>query len=708
MTWITKEIALSNLDVSEPRLKELKELAESIVARYSEEYGVTKDNAFIVRKGLLPEDVKFAEGERAVVSRITSNRKDRDSEVIEPEGAILDDFLKHPVVLFAHNYRELPVAKALWIKQDGNALIAKHQYANHAKAEEIYQYRKDGFPMAQSIGFIPISWEDHNPNEMIDGRRRTYKKWVLLEYSDVPVPCNPDALQIAVSKGWVPAENSIEEMKEYIDFNFEDDIISVEDGEEKVPNLDVDEVVNKPETTENYHRVPVSGETGKHNRHQIRTITISKKQKIKALYCVTCKKVITYLFDVDAWTMEQAQAWVSSHSRDYEGLYRKDNEENFDQIEKGIEVIDDVSKEVTDLGFGEITPNPSKSELNDQRSIFVFGKVTSGSCQQVCQQLLAYDGLDKKAPITLYIGSYGGALYPAFSVIDVMEYISAPVKTVGIGMIMSAGLLMFMAGDQRSISQNCSVLSHRFSNINWGSQAQLMADRIEDDYIHQRMIDHYIKFSKCKTKEEVESTLLKEVNVWLKADEAISHGLADEFFDNDWTKALKENGVQKSDVTAIVKIDSEELLKAIDDKLTSAFSKFNKMITNFKEEQVNGKQQSKQEEIENEETFIEIEEGENKNIDGVIEFVGDEEELKKLFNSNFNHSSNTSGGILMRTKEKSLTVEEAKAMFVTEERLQEIFLTFVNQIGKAIGKMEKEDKDWKDAFLRSQGRMFSN
>ena len=71
-----------------------------------------------------------------------------------------------------------------------------------------------------------------------------------------------------------------------------------------------------PETTENYHRIPVSSG---HGSHDIKTITISSEQGIKALYCTDCKEVVTYLFDVDKWTMDEAQGWVDDH-KDYGGM----------------------------------------------------------------------------------------------------------------------------------------------------------------------------------------------------------------------------------------------------------------------------------------------------------------------------------------------------------------------------------------------------
>ena len=63
-----------------------------------------------------------------------------------------------------------------------------------------------------------------------------------------------------------------------------------------------------PETTENFHRIPVS--KPKKNA-KIRTIDITKG--IKALYDFEHKTIVTYIFDVDQFTMKQAKEWVKKH-----------------------------------------------------------------------------------------------------------------------------------------------------------------------------------------------------------------------------------------------------------------------------------------------------------------------------------------------------------------------------------------------------------
>lgn len=70
-----------------------------------------------------------------------------------------------------------------------------------------------------------------------------------------------------------------------------------------------------PETTENFHRIPVNPGHGTGAGHRIVTITISDDEGIKAIYCGTHKVVLTYLFDVDRWTMAEAQAWIRERAK---------------------------------------------------------------------------------------------------------------------------------------------------------------------------------------------------------------------------------------------------------------------------------------------------------------------------------------------------------------------------------------------------------
>ncbi len=211
---------------------------------------------------------------------------DRDGEVVEVAGWQLDNYMKNPVFMWAHDYREPPIGKAtkVW-KRDGQ-LKFNIEFApkeTYEFADTIYKLYKGGFLNATSVGFMPdpdsIVMED---GDGVKTPRKRYKKQELLELSGVPIPSNTNALRNAIDSGVITT-------KEF-------------------------EVITKPEETEQYIRIPV--DSGNHEGHRIRTIDISAKEGIKAIYCGTDKVVMTYLFAKDkGWDMAKARAWVKEHGK---------------------------------------------------------------------------------------------------------------------------------------------------------------------------------------------------------------------------------------------------------------------------------------------------------------------------------------------------------------------------------------------------------
>ncbi len=63
-----------------------------------------------------------------------------------------------------------------------------------------------------------------------------------------------------------------------------------------------------PETKDGKHRIPVA------ECKITATIELSREKGISALYCGGEKKIATYLFDTDHWSMESARAWVKARS----------------------------------------------------------------------------------------------------------------------------------------------------------------------------------------------------------------------------------------------------------------------------------------------------------------------------------------------------------------------------------------------------------
>ena len=130
--------------------------------------------------------------------------------------------------------------------------------------------------------------------------------------------------------------------------------------------------------------------------------------------------------------------------------------------------------------------------------------------------------------LTLVINSPGGQVHSAFALIDTMKGSAIPVKTVGLGMIASCGLLTFMSGKKgrRVITPNTSILSHQYSWGSVGKEHELFARVREFELSTARMMDHYKKCTGLSEK-KVRDILLPPEDRWLSAKEAVKYGIAD-------------------------------------------------------------------------------------------------------------------------------------------------------------------------------------
>ena len=135
----------------------------------------------------------------------------------------------------------------------------------------------------------------------------------------------------------------------------------------------------------------------------------------------------------------------------------------------------------------------------------------------------------KKKELTLGICSPGGDLNACFALVDIMKGSKIPIRTIGMGMIASCGLLMFISGEKgrRILTPNTSILSHQYSWGTYGKEHELFAVVKEYDLTTTRMVNHYKKCTGLSEK-DIRKYLLPPHDVWLSAKEAKKLGLCDE------------------------------------------------------------------------------------------------------------------------------------------------------------------------------------
>jgi HK97 family phage prohead protease len=146
---------------------------------------------------------------RTIRHLITTDAPDRDGDVIEPAGWNLSEFLKNPVVLFAHRHDEPPIARSLEIQKAAHGLEALTQFPPkgvNSLADTVFELNRLGYLRSWSVGFVPKRTRMRFDR---DGKflGTAYEEQTLLEYSSVPIPANSDAVNLAVSKGLVTAKD---------------------------------------------------------------------------------------------------------------------------------------------------------------------------------------------------------------------------------------------------------------------------------------------------------------------------------------------------------------------------------------------------------------------------------------------------------------------------------------------------------------------
>ncbi len=141
--------------------------------------------------------------QRTVTHVITAAIPDRSGDLVVPSGlANRAEFLRNPVVLWAHQRTLPPIGTCIDLQVTKDRVIAVTRFATGVPlADDLLRLYEQGILRGWSIGFVP---KRAGLRSMSDGRRgMLVEAWDLLEYSAVPVPENPLALTMAIRKGIV-------------------------------------------------------------------------------------------------------------------------------------------------------------------------------------------------------------------------------------------------------------------------------------------------------------------------------------------------------------------------------------------------------------------------------------------------------------------------------------------------------------------------
>lgn len=208
----------------------------------------------------------------------------------------------------------------------------------------------------------------------------------------------------------------------------------------------------------------------------------------------------------------------------------------FDKKKKKKEEVEE--EEETGTSLSEALEGLMNSQP-DLRTMMLYGEVNEEKIQELIVGTImmtqaaapnSYDEDGSLKPMKLYLSTYGGAADDMFSFYDILNQAkeSCELHTIGLGKVMSAGVLLLAAGTKghRYIGKNCRVMIHAVSAGNIGELHNLQNEmeaiqQLQDSYTNALVQETSM------TKRQLNKLLDRKVNVYLTAQEAIEYGIAD-------------------------------------------------------------------------------------------------------------------------------------------------------------------------------------
>jgi ATP-dependent Clp protease protease subunit len=166
------------------------------------------------------------------------------------------------------------------------------------------------------------------------------------------------------------------------------------------------------------------------------------------------------------------------------------------------------------------------SRLLNERIIFLGTAVDDQIANLVVAQLLHLESDDPDKDISLYINSPGGSITAGLAIYDTMNFIKPDVSTMCMGIAMSMGSLLLMAGvkGKRFALPNSRILIHQPSAGFEGQSTDIEIQAREILKTRKRMDEIYARHT-GNTEEQVHLDM--ERDRFFKPEEAVEYGLID-------------------------------------------------------------------------------------------------------------------------------------------------------------------------------------
>jgi len=166
------------------------------------------------------------------------------------------------------------------------------------------------------------------------------------------------------------------------------------------------------------------------------------------------------------------------------------------------------------------------SRLLNERIVFLGSPIDDMVANLIVAQLLHLESSDPDKDISIYINCPGGSIYSGLAIYDTMQFIKPQVQTICVGIAMSMGSLLLMAGahGKRFALPNSRILIHQPSAGFEGQSTDIEIHAREILNVRQRIDEIYAEHT-GQPIEQVHRDM--ERDRFFKAEEAAEYGLID-------------------------------------------------------------------------------------------------------------------------------------------------------------------------------------
>jgi len=175
-----------------------------------------------------------------------------------------------------------------------------------------------------------------------------------------------------------------------------------------------------------------------------------------------------------------------------------------------------------DLGAADIY-----NRLLKERIVFLGTDVNDTIANQLAAQILYLDGQDDDQDIWLYINSPGGSISAGMAIYDTMQFVTADVATVCMGLAASMGQFLLCAGaaGKRFALPHSQIMMHQPSGGIQGQASDIAIQAERMVYIKRLMAERIAEHS-GQSVEQIEAD--SERDRWFTAEQAKDYGIIDD------------------------------------------------------------------------------------------------------------------------------------------------------------------------------------